>query len=376
MRLRSKVIFVLIVILYALNGLLVAQDLTVYIDPAVKTAGVSEACSVSVAIENVTNMSGFQFDIVFDPAVVQAEDAIVGEFLGSTGRTIFPVGPDIDNIEGKITYGAITFGDAAGVDGSGVLAVVVFTGLADGTTDLDIQNLGISDTNGQPIPVQTITDGQIAVGGILVTFRVTVPGNTPPGDVIYIAGNFNDWDPGPSSQGATGQGYDVAMTSIGNNQWETSLVFTAGDAIEYKYTRGSWATVEKDEAGAEIGNRTLTVPSDDHTQEDVVGSWADLGTFVHDEYTESMPDQYLLSQNYPNPFNPETTIRFSLPEQNTVTLKIYDLMGSEIETLLNTQMQAGNHQVRWSAKHVPSGIYLYRLQAGAYSNTRKLILQK
>ena len=281
MKLRFKMIPVLIALFCMFSVSVLAQDVTVYIDPATKTTGVSETCTVSVAIENVTNLSGFQFDIVFDPAVVQAEDASVGEFLGSTGRNVFPVGPDIDNVGGKITYGAITFGSQAGVDGSGVLAEVVFTGLADGTTDLDIQNLGISDTDGQSIPVQTITDGQITVGGVggvEVTFRVTVPENTPPGDVVYIAGDFNDWDPGPSSEGATGQGYDVAMTSIGNNQWETSLGFTSGEAILYKYTRGSWATVEKGEAGEEIEDRSLTVPATDFTQEDEVANWADIST--------------------------------------------------------------------------------------------------
>jgi chitinase len=80
--------------------------------------------------------------------------------------------------------------------------------------------------------------------------------------------------------------------------------------------------------------------------------------------TIQTPESFSLDQNYPNPFNPTTVISFSLPEANEVTLKIYNLLGEEVATLISGVLSAGNHQVRWDAGSLASGIYVYRLQAG------------
>ncbi len=85
---------------------------------------------------------------------------------------------------------------------------------------------------------------------------------------------------------------------------------------------------------------------------------------------------YSLSNNYPNPFNPNTTISFSLPKQEFVTLKIYDILGKEIATLFNEELTAGTYNKNWQPKNISSGIYFYRLQAGKYSETRKMNLLK
>jgi hypothetical protein len=91
---------------------------------------------------------------------------------------------------------------------------------------------------------------------------------------------------------------------------------------------------------------------------------------------EIIPDVYSLSQNYPNPFNPNTVISFGVPEAGHVTLKIYDLLGKEIATLVNTNVSAGVHNVTFDASDIPSGVYLYKLQAGSFSETKKMILMK
>lgn len=81
-----------------------------------------------------------------------------------------------------------------------------------------------------------------------------------------------------------------------------------------------------------------------------------------------------LEQNHPNPFNPSTAISFSLPRAGFVTLKIYNLLGEEIATLTNEQCAAGEHRVQWQAQDLPSGVYVYRLQAQGFSQSRKLVL--
>jgi hypothetical protein len=85
---------------------------------------------------------------------------------------------------------------------------------------------------------------------------------------------------------------------------------------------------------------------------------------------------FALEQNYPNPFNPSTVISYYLTTGATVTLKVYDILGRELQTLVNERQSIGNHSVRFNATNLPSGVYLYRLEAGAYHDTKKLLLLK
>lgn len=91
---------------------------------------------------------------------------------------------------------------------------------------------------------------------------------------------------------------------------------------------------------------------------------------------ESTPDNFILVQNYPNPFNPKTTISFSLSSNAFVSLKVFNSLGSEVATLVNEELSAGNYQRQWNADQMSSGIYFYRLEAGRFTETKKLILLK
>ena len=89
------------------------------------------------------------------------------------------------------------------------------------------------------------------------------------------------------------------------------------------------------------------------------------------------PGKFYLEQNYPNPFNPSTTINYSIPNTNFVTIKVYDVLGREVLTLVNENKSAGNYSVQFNASSkFPSGVYLYRMQAGSFVATKKLILLK
>jgi len=85
---------------------------------------------------------------------------------------------------------------------------------------------------------------------------------------------------------------------------------------------------------------------------------------------------YNIEQNYPNPFNPNTTIKYNLDKPNYVKLTIFNLTGQEIETIVNGFQTSGEYEINWQAEGLPSGIYFYRLQAGDFSDTKKLVLQK
>jgi hypothetical protein len=107
-----------------------------------------------------------------------------------------------------------------------------------------------------------------------------------------------------------------------------------------------------------------------------MGAWESkwLKVSVESESQVDIPKTYALGQNYPNPFNPSTSIEFALPKPGFVTLKIYNTLGEEVATLVSEKLPAGKHQRVWEAQGLASGVYLYRLQAGEFVQTRKLIL--
>lgn len=88
------------------------------------------------------------------------------------------------------------------------------------------------------------------------------------------------------------------------------------------------------------------------------------------------PKEFKLEQNFPNPFNPTTTIQYQLPTDSRVTLKVYDILGSEIATLVNEEQEAGYKEVKFSAANLASGMYICRLQAGGYVSVKKMLMIK
>ena len=92
--------------------------------------------------------------------------------------------------------------------------------------------------------------------------------------------------------------------------------------------------------------------------------------------SNELPIKFDLAQNYPNPFNPTTTISFNIPLKSFVLLKVFDLVGREVATLVSEEMSAGNHSQQWNAVNISSGVYFYRLQAGSFTETKKLVLLK
>ena len=92
--------------------------------------------------------------------------------------------------------------------------------------------------------------------------------------------------------------------------------------------------------------------------------------------SSEIPSNYSLFQNYPNPFNPSTNIKYQISKNSFVILKVYDLLGREISTLVNELQKAGVYEVQFSNSELTSGIYFYRMQAGNYSETKKMVYIK
>jgi len=112
---------------------------------------------------------------------------------------------------------------------------------------------------------------------------------------------------------------------------------------------------------------------------DNVSSW-ELGNFDYVspftavENLENDITSFKVNQNYPNPFNPSTKIKYSVPQSSNVMIKIFDILGNEIETLVNDEKPVGTYEITWYAENLPSGIYFYRLQAGSFVETKKMVL--
>ncbi len=103
------------------------------------------------------------------------------------------------------------------------------------------------------------------------------------------------------------------------------------------------------------------------------------GTFEYSDIVEvvvRIPTEFSLEQNYPNPFNPITKIKYQIPELSFVTIKVYDVLGSEVITLVNEEKPVGSYEVEFDGKDLTSGVYFYRLQAGSFIETKKMILIK
>ena len=109
------------------------------------------------------------------------------------------------------------------------------------------------------------------------------------------------------------------------------------------------------------------------------GPWSDAWNFTLTNVktlNDGIPTEYSISQNYPNPFNPTTTIQFGLPRRALTRIAVYDLLGREVQVLIDEELEAGYHEVNVNAVNFSSGVYFYRIEAGTFTQTKKFVLMK
>ena len=125
-------------------------------------------------------------------------------------------------------------------------------------------------------------------------------------------------------------------------------------------------------AGSDLCAATITIN----------GTFSGGGTFcnapadVETEDNLETPKEFNLAQNYPNPFNPSTKISFAIPSQEFVTIKVFDILGRQVETLMNEIKSPGYYEINFNADKLPSGTYIYEIRAGSFVETKKMILLK
>lgn len=175
------------------------------------------------------------------------------------------------------------------------------------------------------------------------------------GSRVYAAGNFTTVAGGVTTRNHLAA-FDTASSIATNwNPNANDLTRAIGTTSTEIYVGGSFTTI----SGIERQS---------------VAGMDDPLTFVTSEVT--LPTSILLEQNFPNPFNPSTTIKYSIPKSSLVVLKIYDVLGNEVATLVSEEKAVGSYEVEFSATGLTSGIYFYKLQSGSFVETKKMILMK
>ena len=162
-----------------------------------------------------------------------------------------------------------------------------------------------------------------------------------------------------------------------------TLITPAGEASCLRVHRitetssfGVTTTTESFEFITETGmNATITLDASGQVAAASYSVVGDEGTDVEQADAE-MPDGFRLAQNYPNPFNPQTTIRYDVPEATPVRLAVYDMLGREVDVLVDRHHTAGTYEAVFEASRLPSGVYVYRLDAGSFTQTRRMLLLK
>lgn len=133
------------------------------IEPADLVVDLNETFVVQVVIEEADDLGAFQFNLAYDPSILQVTEAVLGDFLGSTGRSMVPIGPEVNNAEGRVTLGAISLGSAAGPSGTGVLVTITCIAHGEGSTALELREVQVLDTAVSAQRV-TVEGGQVVVG--------------------------------------------------------------------------------------------------------------------------------------------------------------------------------------------------------------------
>lgn len=215
---------------------------------------------------------------------------------------------------------------------------------------------------------------------ILITFVTMLMSSTS-----FSEPGFNGATPGCGASGChTSQAGILTATVQSNLQVKITLTGTtskvAGELVDesgnivavINSTSSNPFTLTAPSAGIYKVNAGYKSPNRRWDSTTVAIVLADIGNNL----IESTPQTFELNNNYPNPFNPSTKISYSIPKQSRVTLKVYDLIGNEVSTLVSEEMAAGNYEFEFDASKLGSGVYLYKLQAGNFIETKKMILLK
>ena len=324
--------------------------------------------TLDLLAETVFDMAGWQFDIAFDPAALEAIDVSEGDFLKMGGGTTFFQGGSVDNAAGKIGGLSAARLSTQGVSGSGVLLQVRFKAKSAGETELALHKFQFGSVTGDSIPagphqIRIVVEEQLATGDVNRDGVVSIL------DLILVAQQLGKRVPAGSPVDVNRDGIVSILDLIRVAQGiaESPAAPVAGtDSVDA-------ATIEAWIAQARLeDDGSLAFKQGIENLEKLLASL--------------IPEKTALLANYPNPFNPETWIPYQLAESAEVTLTIYDINGQLVRRLAMGHQAAGMYQSRsraayWDGRNqlgesVASGLYFYTLTTGEFTATQRMVILK
>ena len=329
--------------------------------------------TLEIQAEDIYNLAGWQFDIAYNAAVLEAVEVNEGDFLKTGGATFFQRGT-IENRFGQIKGLSSARLSEDGVSGTGTLLSVTFTAKARGQTRLKLDNFQLAAITGKsidagPHEIVVTVEGEQTLGDVNRDGQVSIL------DMVLVARHFGKTVPANSEVDLNGDGVinvlDLILVSqnMGKSNGLAAPSLLSVDDIHGLDPAIIQAWIER----AQIEDDGSIV-----FQEGIANLQRLLASLI--------PEETVLLANYPNPFNPETWIPYQLSEPAEVTLHIYSVNGVLVRTLALGQTPAGIYQNRgraayWDGRNdvgesVASGIYFYTFTAGDFTATRKMLIKK
>ena len=333
--------------------------------------------TLDISAETVFDLAGWQFDIVFDPAALEAIDVSEGDYLKTNSGTTFFQSGSIDNVAGKITGLSAARLSTQGVSGTGVLLQVTFKAKSGGETRLALQKFEFGAGTGESIPagpheIRIVVEERLATGDVNRDGRVSIL------DLILVAQQLGKRVSAGSAVDVNGDGVvsilDLIRVAQGIAGSPAAPVALNPDLI------GAVGTESVDAAMIEawIAQARLEDDNSPAFKQGIENLEHLLASLI--------PKETALLHNYPNPFNPETWIPYQLAQSAEVTLTIYDMNGRLVRHLAMGHQAAGMYRSRsraayWDGRNqlgepVASGLYFYTLTAGDFTATRRMLILK
>jgi len=305
-------------------------------------------------------------------------------YFGSKDGKLYSIASDGQQNWAYTTQGEIATSPALGLD-----STIVF-GSTDGFLYKLLRNGNLDWTfdAGSSIKSSPIIglDGIIYFGSTNGKFYSLTKSGNPRWE--YESGSSVNSVPVISNSGliyfGTNDGNFIALNDLGEFQWrylvnepiEAPALITTSNLIYVSGTDGNVYILKEPQATNNrnslfAGYEWPTFKGSNRR----TGYSGDIVTSIQ-EIENLMPTEYQLSQNYPNPFNPSTKIRYSVPQSSNIIIKVYNILGNEMETLVDEEKQIGTYELTWYAEQLPSGVYFYRLQAGNFVETKKMVIIK
>ena len=335
--------------------------------PTINPVSVGDTFTLSLVVDDVVDLAGWQLDITFNPAVLKAVSVSEGDFLATGGGSTFFASGNINNTTGEITEITAAFIGTGGISGTGALLEITFEAAAYGEGRLRLENVRLGAPNGDSIPHEIV----INPFNFKPRHDVNGDGNVNILDIVLIVQNFGQANPRADVNG-DGNVNIFDLIIVAQHLGESTTGLAPGGLAWH----GLGLNVEMIQNWIDMA----------HAADD--GSLAfQLGIANLKRLLAAIrPDTTALLTNYPNPFNPETWIPYHLAHDADVTLTIYDIKGMVVRRLDLGYQMAGYYTDRtkaayWDGRNnlgesVGSGVYFYQLQTENFSAMRKMVILK